>query len=467
MYDLVPSSVVEKITSARIACLDRMEQAATAIAAGHAAADEASAIAQNVGVSRGFMEDRTASGAADRLFEAFDSEASIAGYTKALDIGIWTHLIDFSGMSDMMDKTMKDEFRASFLDEVPEATFENVTATLEKLFGDADTIFARGLATAFSKLDRRFKSHDGFKIGGRIILENCFDSYGSWNYSSRHDDTITDVERVFAVLDGNRPNPTGLREEVNESRKGGWGSRQSYVETTYFRIRGFKNGNAHLWFTRDDLVEKANKLLANYYGEVIGDAYTDDKTPNDIATGTAVAKDLQFFGTPDKVAEMLLDGVYLNDKRVLEPSAGDGALVRNLLAKGVPSHMITAVEIHPERARQIWKACGVQARNQNFLTTTPAAIFDIVVMNPPFSGTHWMGHVAHAFKFLKPGGTLKAILPASARVNETAKHQKFRRWAEPRGSRWCASPWFDLPPESFAATGTNIQTTILTLNKGT
>jgi tRNA1(Val) A37 N6-methylase TrmN6 len=89
--------------------------------------------------------------------------------------------------------------------------------------------------------------------------------------------------------------------------------------------------------------------------------------------------------------------------------------------------------------------------------------FDLVVMNPPFHGTHFMDHVRKAFDHLKPGGRLRAVLPASAEVNESAKHQAFRAWALKHKDTW--RMWTELPPESFASSGTNVQTVILELKK--
>jgi hypothetical protein len=80
-------------------------------------------------------------------------------------------------------------------------------------------------------------------------------------------------------------------------------------------------------------------------------------------------------------------------------------------------------------------------------------------MNPPFYGRHYAKHVRHAFKFLKPGGTLKAILPATARYDHGELDDMIPK------SRWGDSAWRDLPVGSFSESGTNVNTTILTLHK--
>ena len=59
------------------------------------------------------------------------------------------------------------------------------------------------------------------------------------------------------------------------------------------------------------------------------------------------AKDLAFFRTPKALAaEVVRDAKVQKGQRVLEPSAGDGALVEALLAVGAK---VTAVEIDPAR----------------------------------------------------------------------------------------------------------------------
>ena len=86
-------------------------------------------------------------------------------------------------------------------------------------------------------------------------------------------------------------------------------------------------------------------------------------------------------------------------------------------------------------------------------------------MNPPFYGTHWMDHVRHAWDFVAPGGRLVAILPVSAHVAETKAHIQFRRWAERVNGRYTYGMFTDLPPESFAESGTNINTVVFSLTK--
>src|SRR3546814_6190245 len=79
--------------------------------------------------------------------------------------------------------------------------------TLFRSWENRRDIYLRGIANSFSALDRRFRSHDGFKIGSRLIIERALnDSRSYWTDYNRRD-TLRDVERVFRALDGQGPCP--------------------------------------------------------------------------------------------------------------------------------------------------------------------------------------------------------------------------------------------------------------------
>ena len=105
-------------------------------------------------------------------------------------------------------------------------------------------------------------------------------------------------------------------------------------------------------------------------------------------------------------------------------------------------------EYHPGRASEA-RAKGHSVVTSNFLEQVPVGDFDRVVMNPPFFGRHYAKHVRHAYKFLKPGGTLVSILPATARYD----HNELQ------------GEWRDLPVGSFSEAWTNVPTVLLRLVK--
>lgn len=458
---------IESICIARELALEKIAEGAAALRAAYAITREAAEIAK--GAHHGWHSPRTDRREDEQranLFPGdFDAEASIEAYRRDLDAAIWSRLIEETGLCRLMDSKERDELEQNLREEVAEATRQNIKATIERLMGDSELMWRRGVARTFASLDRRFKSHDGFKIGSRIILTSVFDDWGGFSYRSNVRQTLYDIERAFALLD-NAPDKAGeLEAAISNKRRIGHGARQDETETTYFRVRGFKNGNAHLWFKSDRLTKAVNRVLADYYGHVLADAAPETDRPEDYkTTGTAVAKDLAFYPTPhDAVEELLRDFYCKEGERILEPSAGIGNIVRALLQKPV---IVDAVEVHPGRADAILGLASDRLAVQcaNFLRMKAEPIYDAAIMNPPFSGTHWMKHVRHAFDFLKPGGELRAILPVSAEINDTPGHRKFRAWAECHSPGW-RGLWRDLPAESFAEVGVRINTTVLTLRK--
>lgn len=463
---LVAPMNIAAICTARDSALAQMQDAAEALRASFGLAQDAACIAK--GAHGGWHSPRTDRGeeeACKRLFAgSFDAAESLEAYRRDLDAAIWSRLLEETGLRTLMDTKERDELDASMRGEVPAATFDNIMATIERLMGEAGLIWRRGVARTFAALDRRFRSHDGFKIGSRLILTHVFNEWGSFSHG-RTRQVLYDVERAFAILDGHPERAGELERTVSLARRHVHAPRQDEIETSYFRIRGFKNGNAHLWMRDDELTRKVNKVLAEYYGEVLADAAPKQDRPEDYrATSTAVAADLAFYPTPPDAVEHLLDGAYLTEgQRILEPEAGIGNIVRKLLERPV---RVDAVEIHPGRADALlgMGSDRLNVRCANFLQLTTDPVYDWIFMNPPFAGTHYMAHVRHAFDFLKPGGELRAILPASAEVNETPGHQKFRAWADLYRPGW-RGQWRDLPAESFAAVGVRINTVILTLRK--
>jgi len=395
---------------------------------------------------------------------------------RAVDSDCWSRIIEITALEQLMDKTAKDDLRRQLVDDPPDITEENVIATIEQLFLDRDTIFKRGIATCFSKLDRRFRSHDGWKIGNRVILDRCFDEWGTWNHYSNMRDTLIDIERTFRVLDDERDNPaySQLLNAIETARRNDGHSlspRQTEVDSEYFKIRIFKNGNCHVWFQRDDLVERVNKLLAEYYGDVIPEERSEkyrkaaEEEDSLFKVKRTPAKGWGFYPTPEDAAEIVMRQAKIwrptEDRRpllVLEPSAGNGSLAYRAVENG---GVVDCVEIQTDLAAELDASgkfrkvtCG------DFLDVEPKPIYDRVVMNPPFDLERDIDHVLHAMKFLNPNGYLISIMSAGTEFRMTKKSVAFRKLLDEYKARMD-----DLPPGSFLPVGTNVNTVIVCLNK--
>jgi hypothetical protein len=504
MNALVSKQSIEQICAARDETLRRFDIAFGHIATAGEAVAEAMQMWEVASPGRnGHWSDQ------DRECKSFFSAVSVPHKDeyrrtarKLVDVTVWTHLIEMSGIEALMDAQAKRELRdqmryvpdrtdrdgqlinqEEIAKMLPEVTVENVYATLEQFRLNAELIFRRGIVNVFSKLDRRFRSHDGFKVGSRMILNNIANSWGSVSNYGERADLLHDVERTFLVLDGQdaRANYASLLARVDRERNNHLKPMQSEHEGDYFKIRIFKNGNAHLWFTRKDLVEKVNKILADHYGEVIGDGMTKEADPLQDKKLTP-AKRFGFYPSPDEVAERVIRNAHVlrgADKeqlRILEPSAGTGNLARRCITNlswfsnwsgGAERYakdyrldnLVDCVEIQPELAHQLQQA-GIYNRVTcaDFLAIrpNPARLYDRVVMNPPFDRERDIDHVMHALDFLKPDGCLIAVMSAGTEFRETKKSVAFRALMEKMGAAWD-----DLPAGSFAEVGTYVNTLLM------
>lgn len=363
----------------------------------------------------------------------------------------WHHVYDGLNIGRIASAKDKKRFEQAMTSPAP-FTLDNIRATFGDFILNPRGNILRGLAEVFSDLDPAFKSHDKVKIGvaklpKRVIVGSCHSS--AYGYGR---DKVRDILNALAAY---QRKPLVEHQELEAL----WKDEDALLndwETTDFkdrpvsfpargvRLRRFSNGNGHLFFEPDALKD-INRALAEYYGEVLADC--SEEKPTEKRPGTAVSKDLQYYPTPAAVVERVLRDIYIRDgeKKVLEPSCGCGRFLDALRKAGAE---VVGIEVDPGRAAQA-RAKGHSVLLANFLETLPTGDFDRVVMNPPFYGKHYAKHVEHAFKFLKPGGTLTAILPATARYDHGLLDGR----------------WSDLPVGSFSESGTNINTTVLTMRK--
>ena len=121
-----------------------------------------------------------------------------------------------------------------------------------------------------------------------------------------------------------------------------------------------------------------------------------------------------FYPTPEKVIEEMLQGHEVAGKIVLEPSAGSGNIV-GYLQKNFAKDVI-ACEINEKLRRIVESKCRVVA--DDFLTVRSEDVshIDMIVMNPPFSNAR--RHILHAFE-IAPGGCEIISLCNSSDLNSS------------------------------------------------
>lgn len=179
---------------------------------------------------------------------------------------------------------------------------------------------------------------------------------------------------------------------------------------------------------------------------------------------TAIAYDpdpaLSFWPTPPEVAEQLVlrvmtpgfaDGAAAGgvpQVRVLEPSAGDGHLLKKI-REFLPGAWVTAVEPSPARAARL-RETGladevIESTLEDFLCTVAVRAltddfepYDLVIMNPPFTlagrpeawAEHFLAIQADPH-LLNPWGQISAVVPHIVLTGKSKRVRQIRATLHP------------------------------------
>lgn len=172
-------------------------------------------------------------------------------------------------------------------------------------------------------------------------------------------------------------------------------------------------------------------------------------------------KDLGFFQTQEPQASQAIECAGLRPgMRVLEPSAGRGALARPAAAI-VGLANVHCIELFPPNAR-VLQEMGFAVQAQDFLATAAPLReqdrYDVVLMNPPFGALQDIAHVSHACHFLKSTGRLVAITSPSWESRASRRADAFRELL--LGSQARVTP---IAAGAFKAAGTMVATRMVVI----
>lgn len=187
---------------------------------------------------------------------------------RELDRLMWTRAFDLTGFSQMMDAKAVKEFEKSLKGPVPEFTEATIRSTFLELFQGAGEMFRRGIFNVFRHLsdDYRTNEKEPFRIGRKIITIMVCPAARTGLEIRSGDDLarLNDIDRVIKTLDGKTFIARELEAQMNAAFKQGL-----VFENEYYRAKAFRNGNLHLEFKRQDLLDLLNEQIAQYYGENI------------------------------------------------------------------------------------------------------------------------------------------------------------------------------------------------------
>lgn len=172
-------------------------------------------------------------------------------------------------------------------------------------------------------------------------------------------------------------------------------------------------------------------------------------------------KNLQFYNTPVNTINRMIELIDfdLNDKDILEPSAGQGSLLLELQKKYINCNYYYC-EYLQENVDN-FKAQG-QYICKDFLKIQEYTDkkFDFIIANPPFSKNQDIEHFIQMIKVLKMGGHIISVLSNTWRKQNNKKTQSFKELLKHNKVEL-----IELDNEGFKNIGLNINTCILKFTK--
>lgn len=183
-----------------------------------------------------------------------------------------------------------------------------------------------------------------------------------------------------------------------------------------------------------------------------------------ILTGeiTSAKQELGVFYTPaalaDKAAALL--GIQPGDQ-ILEPSAGMGALALAAKRAGALAQDVYCLDLLPRHVDHL-RSIGFPAEVTDFMDWfAPKPIYERVLMNPPFAKQADIAHITRALEWLKPGGSLVAIMSPGITFRTDRKTVDFLSLI----GRCKSFRTEALPDGSFKESGTGVRTVLLKVVK--
>lgn len=178
---------------------------------------------------------------------------------------------------------------------------------------------------------------------------------------------------------------------------------------------------------------------------------------------TKAQEGADYFATPEPVGFKMVEWAGIRDgSRVLEPSAGDGAIGRWFPENTQNTFIEPSYELMTKLQTNV-SGSHNRFETDNFEDLYIRNKYDAVVMNPPFGagGKTAVEHLAKAFDHLKPGGRLVALIPEGPSADK-----RFDAWMESKDAKEAYTAGIiHLPNVTFERAGTQVKTRIVIIDR--
>lgn len=171
-------------------------------------------------------------------------------------------------------------------------------------------------------------------------------------------------------------------------------------------------------------------------------------------------KKFQFFETPADIARKL--AVRLGDveptHRILEPSAGRGALIKAVLEEW-PEQTVDCYELMEENCEELAKIPNARLLGNDFMEAE-VGMYDKIIANPPFANNQDIKHVTKMWEHLADGGQMAVIMGCHWQFAIDKPSKAFRSFVESVDHDITV-----LPKGTFKSSGTDVESMMLVLWK--
>ena len=405
------------------------------------------------------------------------------GIRQALKQVAWRVIFSKTGIRKVMSVARRKEMDSVLwaspgdprVAELPEISAEAIVDMVSGMAASVEDFLEEAIQEVYNFLKPgredpyRTNVANRWKLSRKVIISGGVEKC-AWreSFSVRYSMSavLEALSRVFSLLDGKGIGASYYGELADAVET--CTAQAPRAETEYFRIRCCQNGNLHIEFRRQDLLDRFNQLCGNER-ELPGRDEDPYQKPGEVCDDVTEvlrgfrpdsypSQGLNWFATPDFLAEeMCAVAGDLEGALVLEPSAGEGAIADAAKEAGATVHCI---ELDAGRA-EVLRNKGFSVQQEDFLDVAPPQeLYDVVLMNPPFSGRRDLAHCLHAWRFLKPGGRLVCILSAGTRTRKDRMTVRFRGWVRRNGGGTT-----DVPTGTFSESGTEVSAVMLVMIK--
>lgn len=200
-------------------------------------------------------------------------------FTRKMQGLAWDLIFQNTKLHDLMTRTVRTNF-SKMQQEHGMVSFNeaNIHALFEMLFLNRHEILRQGIVDAFdmmtkyhkdNRIEEGWATNDAFKVNKKVIMPYAVTANYSGGLRIKHEyeQTINDVDRALAMLDGKKLRQVysaaeALEEHFKSYRTNSGALENNVVTSEHFKLRFFKKGTVHLFFLDEKLWQRFNIAAA-------------------------------------------------------------------------------------------------------------------------------------------------------------------------------------------------------------